>query len=164
MLPRPRRKGDTNPDVDVTPFMNLMAVLSPFLLATAVFTHVSVLEIYLPPPSDALDEEIAALEEEHLTLMISVTGRGFVVANGTKIIKFIGIDEATGKQDIETLSNTLRDLKIRYPDEENAIILSTPEIAYGTIVSVMDTTRITLDKEKSRRYELFPNVSLGEVQ
>ncbi len=162
----PRRLGRSrraSEDIDITPFMNLMAVLTPFLLATAVFTRLAVLEINLPPPSDSImEEEIIELEAEDLVLTVSITDRGLIVANADDIVAFIASTD--GKHDYEVLSRILRQLKVRYPEEDSAIILSRPMIPYGTVVSVMDSTGTGLDKESGGRYELFPNISLGEIQ
>ena len=35
-------------DIDITAFMNLMVVLVPFLLMTAVFSHTAVIDLNLP--------------------------------------------------------------------------------------------------------------------
>ena len=163
MLPkRLRNARKANQEIDITPFMNLMAVLTPFLLATAVFTRLAVLDIYLPPPSDTvLEEELPDPEKEALILTISITDRGLIVSNVDKIIAFISATDEV--HNLVELSNILRKLKARYPEEQNVIVLSTPMISYGTVVEVMDATRIYLDKERGTRSELFPNISLGEV-
>ena len=150
-------------ELDITPFMNLMAVLTPFLLATAVFTRSAVLEIYLPPPSDSMEEIVLPdpLEEE-LILTVSITSRGLIVANGETIVSFIASTD--GEQDFGMLTRILLQLKARYPEEENAILLSTAMIPYGMVVSAMDATRTFADKKTGARRELFPIISLGEVQ
>ena len=48
MRRRMRGKRETNVDLDITSFMNLMVILIPFLLLNAVFTQISVLKIDLP--------------------------------------------------------------------------------------------------------------------
>lgn len=160
---RRRRYQGSDQELDTTPFMNLMAVLTPFLLATAVFTRLAVLPIYLPTPSDdpvELNQQKDA-EEEELFLTISISDRGLIVANGNKILSFIPSTEKG--QDFKSLSEILVDIKDLYPDEENVIILSMAEIAYGTVVAVMDITRTTLEGDAASRRPLFPNVSLGEI-
>jgi biopolymer transport protein ExbD len=149
-------------DIDITPFMNLMAVLTPFLLATAVFTRLAVLEIYLPPPSDVPQEDIQMPDTEELVLTISITDRGMIVANAENIVAFI--QSTNGEQDFEALGRILLQLKARYPEEDSAIILSTAMIPYGMVVSAMDSTQTFLDRENGVRRQLFPNVSLGEVR
>ena len=162
MLPRRRRhfRGGGQ-DLNVTAFMNLMAVLTPFLLATAVFTRLAILEVYLPPPTDQ-PEGPAATPKDQLVLTVTITDRGLIVANGNNIVGFIASTEQG--HNLEALSQILQELKVRYPEEENAIILSTPMIPYETVVAVMDTTLTIPIKGTSFRQSLFPNISLGEVQ
>jgi len=45
---RVRRLRREPTGLDVTAFINLIVVLVPFLLSTAVFTHLSVLDLSLP--------------------------------------------------------------------------------------------------------------------
>ena len=46
------RRGDkTPPELNITAFLNLMVILVPFLLITAVFSHMSILDLNLPPAS-----------------------------------------------------------------------------------------------------------------
>jgi biopolymer transport protein ExbD len=144
--------------------MNLMVVLAPFLLITAVFTRLSVLEIYLPPPASAELMSKMPSPDEQLLLMISITEKGLVVANGNKIISLI---QPTPKgHDLQGLTAVLQQIKARFPAVDNAIILSKPDIPYDQLVQVMDASRVafvTVDGKKTS-YSLFPNISLGEVQ
>jgi biopolymer transport protein ExbD len=166
MLPRTRRRAKHNEstDLDLTPMMNLMVVLAPFLLITAVFTRLSVLEIYLPPPASAELMSKLPLPEEQLVLTISITEKGLVVANGTKIISFV--QPTSNGHDLQSLSAVLQQIKARFPGVDNAIILSKPDIPYEQLVQVMDASRVafvTVDGKKTS-YSLFPNISLGEIQ
>lgn len=144
--------------------MNLLVVLAPFLLITAVFTRLAVLEIYLPPPASADLMSKLPSAGEQLILTISITEKGLVVANGNKVIDLI---QPTPKgHDLQALSSLLQQLKARFPKVDNAIVLSKPDIPYEQLVQVMDATRVTfvtVDGKKTS-YSLFPNVSLGEVQ
>ncbi|HET6464070.1 MAG TPA: biopolymer transporter ExbD [Nitrospiria bacterium] len=151
-------------EIDLTPYMNLLVVLAPFLLITAVFTRLAVLEIYLPPPASAELMSKLPSPEEQLVLTISITEKGLVVANGNKIISFV---QPTSKgHDLQTLSAVLQQIKARFPTVDNAIILSKPDIAYDELVQVMDATRVALVVSEGRKtsYSLFPNISLGEIQ
>ena len=47
---RKRRHAET-PEMDITAFMNLMVVLVPFLLITAVFSRLAIIELNLPAAS-----------------------------------------------------------------------------------------------------------------
>lgn len=164
MLPRSRRRAKLeSTDIDLTPYMNLLVVLAPFLLITAVFTRLAVLEIYLPPTASAELMSQMPSPEEQLVLTISITERGLVVANGTKIISLV---QTTPKgHDLQTLSSVLQQIKARFPGVDNAIILSKPDIPYDELVQVMDTARVAfvVTDGKKTSYSLFPNISLGEI-
>jgi biopolymer transport protein ExbD len=43
-----RRRQKETPELDMTTFMNLMVVLVPFLLITAVFSRITIVELDLP--------------------------------------------------------------------------------------------------------------------
>jgi biopolymer transport protein ExbD len=166
MLPRSRRRHRRmeSTEIDLTPYMNLLVVLAPFLLITAVFTRLSVLEIYLPPPASAEVMSKLPSPDEQLVLTISITEKGLVVANGAKIISLIQ-PTPTG-HDLPSLSALLEQIKARFPAVDNAIILSKPDIAYDELVQVMDATRVAfvVTDGKKTSYSLFPNISLGEIQ
>ncbi len=168
MLPRARRrKHAASTDIDLTPYMNLLVVLAPFLLVTAVFERLAALEIYLPQPTAAeaaAGAKPPAQQEDQLLLTISIAEKGILVANGAQLIT-LAPPTPTG-YDLPALSLALQQLKSRYPSADSAVILSKGNIAYETLVAVMDTTRevfLTVDGKK-KRYILFSNISLGEVQ
>ncbi|MDH5572609.1 MAG: biopolymer transporter ExbD, partial [Gammaproteobacteria bacterium] len=45
------RRNSVTTELNITAFMNLMVVLVPFLLMTAVFSHLTILELNLPDGS-----------------------------------------------------------------------------------------------------------------
>jgi biopolymer transport protein ExbD len=51
LLKRRRKRIREPGELDITAFMNLMVVLVPFLLITAVFSRIAVHELTLPGPS-----------------------------------------------------------------------------------------------------------------
>jgi len=154
-------------DIDLTPYMNLLVVLAPFLLVTAVFERLAALEIYLPQPTAAeaaAGAKPPAQQEEQLLLTVSISDKGILVANGAQLLTLVP-PIPTG-YDLPALSSALQQLKSRYPTADSAAILSKGNVPYETLVAVMDTTRealVTVDGKK-KRYVLFPNISLGEVQ
>jgi biopolymer transport protein ExbD len=168
MLPRARRRKHLkSTDIDLTPYMNLLVVLAPFLLVTAVFERLAALEIYLPQPTAAeaaAGAKPPAPQEEPLLLTISIADQGILLANGAQLLTLVPATP-TG-YDLPALSEALQQLKARYPTTDSAAILSKGNTPYETLVTVMDATRealVTVDGQK-KRYILFPNISLGEVQ
>src|SRR5215470_18561553 len=51
-----RRLRKRHAELDITAFLNLIVVLVPFLLSTAVFTRLSVLDLSLPAQSAGVEQ------------------------------------------------------------------------------------------------------------
>ena len=51
-----RHRRHEEAELNITAFMNLMVVLVPFLLITAVFSRLTILELNLPSSSEATPE------------------------------------------------------------------------------------------------------------
>ena len=68
--------------------------------------------------------------------------------------------------DYESLSNKLTEIKDSYPEKTDAAILLESDIAYDTLVQVMDRVRIAELVEDSTgvtRRNLFPDISIGDA-
>jgi hypothetical protein len=69
--------------------------------------------------------------------------------------------------DLAALSDFLLEVKSRFPDKADATLLLEPDISYEVVVEVMDTIRVA-DRvpdggRQSVRYELFPEISIGDA-
>ena len=118
----------------MTTFLNLMVVLVPFLLITAVFSRITIVELSLPSSNSG-----AASSEPPFRVEVVVREEGFELTNGTAIIAAIPkVDE---EYDMATLSDYLLSLKREYPDEDSASVLLEPEIPYDYLIQVMDVVR-----------------------
>ena len=144
--------GDSS--LDITPFMNLMVVLIPFLLSGMVFSRLAILELNLStvPKTEEVSKPlkkpfslIVTLHPDHLT----VQGTGL---KQTKIT-------SKGKEyDLERVREILQKVKTSFPNEKSIILLSEPSVAYETLVKIMDTVR------SGPSGDLFPSISIGEVR
>lgn len=159
MRRRIRRHKNQPQEMNITAFMNLMVVLVPFLLITAVFTRMSSLELNLPPAS-------AASPDAKKELQIEVTIRPDALELGERSSGLLKRIEKSAKgHDYAALSTALRQIKARFPDKTNATILSEPNTPYNVLVQVMDTVRlyqVTTNGTK-QRYELFPDIGIGDA-
>jgi len=155
---RQLRHKDT-PELEITAFMNLMVILVPFLLITAVFSHLTVLQLNLPSSGAASknkkpDFELQVIiRKNFITLADSRGGLIKRIKNNKK-----GYNYAY-------LAKTLRQIKSRFPNKTNASILSAPNISYETLVSVMDSVRSyqALEEGEIINAELFPDISIGDA-
>ena len=162
MRQRLRRLHRQNaPELDITAFMNLMVILVPFLLITAVFSQVNIVEMNLPTEADKSEEPP---EPPPLQLEIILRENALDVGDqpGSLLRSFT---KTADGYDIEGLSNLLKTIKRRFPDHTAATLLMEPDISYDDLVQVMDTVRIVEVKQGERivQSELFPDVALGDA-
>jgi biopolymer transport protein ExbD len=156
---RLRRRLSKQPgDMNITAFMNLMVILVPFLLITAVFSRMTILELNLPPASSSSNET-----KKELQLEITIRRDALEVGDRhTGLIKRI---ENVKGHDYKTLSEVMKQIKARFPDKLNATILSEPDTSYDVLVQVMDAVRVAeiVQAGAVTQAELFPDVSIGDA-
>ena len=159
---RDSRRNVETAELNITAFMNLMVILVPFLLITAVFSRLAILELNLPGSSN----EPANPQEQ--TFQLEIIVRSDKIEVGDRNQGLLGIYPSTADgYDYEALSNKLRELKLRYTEKTDASILLEQDIPYDTLVQVMDRVRIfeelNLDEQKIDRFDLFPDISIGDA-
>lgn len=161
MSKRHKRTGkrETQVELDITAFMNLMVVLVPFLLITAVFSHLTILELNLPSSGAASKNKKPSFE-----LQVIIRKNVIDLAdNRGGLIK--RIKKTTKGYNYPLLTKTLKQIKSRFPDKTNATILSSPNTKYETLVAVMDAVRMyhAVEDGEIINAELFPNISIGDA-
>ena len=156
---RRRSKGSAH-EIDVTTFLNLMVVLVPFLLITAVFSRLTIIELDLP--SSAHNPVVA---EDTFRVEVIVREPGIEISNGKMIIA--SIPKQDDEFDLETLSNYMVDLKLEYPDLDAASVLMEPHIPYDYLIQVMDVVRNVEqpieDTDQFELFALFSEISVGDA-
>ncbi len=158
---RVRRLRKHAAHLEITAFINLIVVLVPFLLSTAVFTRLSVIDLSLPAKSSGAAEQLKA---DNLQLEIVIRPDALEV--GDRIGGLIQrIPMAGSAHDTRALQALMVQLKARFPDKAEATVLAEPNTAYDTLVQVMDAVRETQTAHgpKVVRAELFPSISIGDA-
>lgn len=158
---RVRRLRKHPAGLDVTAFINLIVVLVPFLLSTAVFTRLAVLELTLPPQSSGALEK---LDPNNLQLEVVVRADAFEV--GDRIGGLIQrIARNNDGKDIAQLANLMQQIKQRFPDKTAATVLPEPAVSYDTLVQVMDAVRAGRQVQGAKvvAVDLFPDISIGDA-
>ena len=159
---RSRSKNrDTNPELDITSFMNLMVILIPFLLLEAVFTQQAVLQVLMPSGEGAADDS----KKPPLVLEVMVYKDKFLVADRQSgPMKTISVNEK-GAFDYKALNDYLRTIKTQYPLVTEASILLEQDTDYEKLIHTMDAVRIVVSTETGRtaRYALFRDISIGDA-
>ena len=155
-----RRRKCNEYEIDVTTFLNLMVVLVPFLLITAVFSRITIVELDLPSNASG-----AAPQQENFRVEVIVREAGIEISNGTSIIATV--PKKDDEYDLEALSETMVALKQEYPEIDTASVLMEPFIPYDYLIQVMDivrTVEVPTDVENEYElYALFSQVSVGEA-
>lgn len=138
--------GET--ELNLTAVMNIFLILIPFLLLTAVFVKISVLEFSLPN----LEKKAASATNEKpksvVLNILRITETGFDLKSAD--FSFQQLAKKDDLFDWEGLVDQLKKIKEKYPESEEIIIAPANTIKYDTIVSVMDRCR-----ESG-----FPNISI----
>jgi len=154
-----RRAGNTY-EIDVTTFLNLMVVLVPFLLITAVFSRLTIVELNLPSAAGG-----ATNKADNFRVEVIVREEGMEISNGSAIIA--SIPKKDEEYDFENLSNLMVELKREYPEHEEASVLMEAQIPYDYLIQVMDTVRsIEVPTEVENEYEMyavFTEISVGDA-
>ena len=159
---RARQRHKAAEELNITAFMNLMVVLTPFLLITAVFSRLAILELNLP----ASQSQVEASETPEFQLEITVRESGIEV--GDRNVGTLNRIEKTGDDyRLDELSAYLARIKQQFPDKSDATVLLEPDISYQTLVAVMDRVRIAESRDPADdrlvKSELFPEVSIGDA-
>ena len=157
-----RHRNTETAELNITAFMNLMVILVPFLLITAVFSRLTVLELNLPGSSTE------TVDPQEQTFQLEIIVRQDKIEVGDRNQGLLGIYPNTDTgYDYTALAEKLSQLKERYPTKTDASILLEQDISYDTIVQVMDTVRVmqAVDEEEGRidRTDLFPDISIGDA-
>lgn len=160
------KKRETDVELNITTFMNLMIVLIPFLLLDAVFTQMSILQLTLPS-----SEEAPASPEENLkpfTLEVLIYKNRYELVD-RKSATVLGVVNNTedGAHNTEKLHEALLKLKDRArdigQDVKDISILCEKDTPYALLIKTMDTVRVTdtMLNGTSIKKELFPDISIG---
>ena len=148
-------------ELNMTTFLNLMVVLVPFLLITAVFSRMAVIELNLPSSTSAPTPAEIGFRPE-----IIVRELGVEITNGRQIIATI--PKVDGEYDMATLAQYMQSLKQDYSEVDAASVLVEPQIPYDYLIQVMDVVRsVDIPDETAEngfvRVALFPAIAVGEA-
>ena len=158
-----RTKGPAH-EIDVTTFLNLMVVLVPFLLITAVFSRLTIVELNLPSSAGG-----ASGAEEPFRIEVVVRDAGMEITNGSQTIATI--PKKDDEFDFQTLSDFMVALKQEYPAHDSASVLMEAHIPYDYLIQVMDIVRsVEVPVEdpvegepEFELYALFSEISVGDA-
>lgn len=163
MRRRFHRNRHVETELNITAFLNLMVILVPFLLITAVFSRITIIDLQIPPISD---DPAKTPPPKEIPLQLNLIVRTDVISVATNKEGLVQqFPRTTTGYDFKAISELLQNMKDRIPDHRSINVLLEPDISYETVVHAMDTVRIVEVKDGDVRVqaELFPDVSLGDA-
>jgi len=162
MARRHHYKRRTKPahELDITTFLNLMVVLVPFLLITAVFSRLTIVELTVPSSAGG-----SSSTPDSFQIEVIVREAGIEITNGRNVIGTI--PNKDDDFDLPTLSGFMLDLKQEYPEQNTASVLMEAQIPYDYLIQVMDVVRAAeVEAAVAGQFELvalFEDISVGDA-
>lgn len=131
------RGRSTNIELNLVPFIDLMSVLITFLLISAVWTQVSMIQLgaSFASPKDPAQNQYQPPPLENLVLRLDVVAAGYVLRVGSQTRP---IPKKNNEYDVETLVAELSQVKRNYPEKNNVKISIADEIVYEHVIAAMD--------------------------
>lgn len=130
------RRGNSF-DLNLVPFIDLMSVLITFLLITAVWTQVSMIQIgsslYGKKSDTQPNPEPPPLAE--VVLKVDVKAEGYQLTVGKQMISLPQVD---GGWDDAGLVAQLQRVKQLYPEKVDAVVSIEDTLPYNQLIKAMD--------------------------
>ena len=147
-------------ELNITAFLNLMVILVPFLLVTAVFSRVTVLELNLPSKETIVKQE----EKIKLQLELLIRQDSFEIRD-SNLGRIKYIERKKAETNWKVFTDILVEIKTRFPEEQSITLLLEHEINYKTLIQVMDRVRSAdvVHFTEVENVELFPNISIADA-
>jgi len=144
-----RNRQPKDNDVNIIPVMNIFLLLIPFLLLTAAFVQLAVIEFSLPSLNKGQSAIVRDPEKKLVLVILAVKENGFQLKAQGFI--FPPLDKSNNQYNYPVLVEQLKEIKQKHPYAEDIIISPESKVKYDIIIKVMDRCRETG----------FPNVSLS---
>ncbi len=119
----------------LVPMIDIFTVLVTFLLMTAVFSRITIMQIDLPSSTAAKPAE------PKFRLEVIVRRDGYELGDGRQ--KIGEIPKLNGTYDTAALTARALEIKREHPASEDASLLSEPKVPYDDLVQAMDAIRGT---------------------
>ncbi len=161
-------------NLDLVPIMNMVTILIPFLLLSAQFVELAVIDTTLPAIGDPTPTNEPP-DPDKLNLSIMVTSNGFTITgadlvlpkddeiNGPKVACLEAGCRTPESYDYRALTTKLAKVKDRWENEENVILVPDATVPFEVLIHLMDACRDDReDKDADGKSRLlFPNVVLA---
>ena len=163
----PRRKPPAKPaELMLVPMIDIFSVMITFLLMTAVFSRISIIQLDLPSAA------AGAPTEPTFRLEVMVRKEGLELTNGQETIAVL--PQENGAYPLQQLTLMAANLKGQHVDVDTASVLMAPDLQYDYLVHVMDAIRstdkataeangFTATPDERGRISMFPKIAVGDA-
>jgi len=126
----------TTVDLNLVPIIDLMSVCIIFLLITAVWTQVSMIQIGSSIyGKKSNDDKVEPPPKAEIPFRLDVLRDGYRVLIGRSTLQFPKLGE---KYDTEKLTTELKKIKELYPEKVDAVVTVLDELPYDSLIGGMD--------------------------
>ena len=163
----PRRKPPAKPaELMLVPMIDIFSVMITFLLMTAVFSRISIIQLDLPSAT------AGEPTEPTFRLEVMVRKDGLELTNGQETIAVL--PQQNGAYPLQQLTLMAANLKGQHVDVDTASVLMAPDVQYDHLVQVMDAIRstdmatatssgFTGTPDERGRISMFPKIAVGDA-
>lgn len=134
------RKRIKDEEISIIPVMNIFLILIPFLLLTAAFIKIAILEISLPSLGKGAKPQVEHVNNLVLVIL-AIKENGFQLKSPG--FKFDPIDKYNGNYNYAILIQQLKQIRAQHAAAEDIIISPEAQVKYDIIIKVMDRCRET---------------------
>lgn len=154
-----RKRKTIDTELNITAFLNLMVVLIPFLLITAAFSQITVLDLHMPGVTNNTSHKPPPVQLQ-MILRHQQLEVGDAVAT-----TFTIIPQKNGLHDFANANAALQKLKAEHGNINEITLLLEEDIDYDNLIKAMDACRYsnTLINGQMIKTRLFPQISLGRA-
>ena len=124
-------------ELNLVPFIDLMSVCIIFLLITAVWIQISMIQLGSSIYSKKMDDEppIQQVPQADVPFRVDVKSKGFKLVVGSQSV-FIPLGRRG--YDHESLAEELKNVKRIYPEKVDVVVTSEDKLPYKHLIMAMD--------------------------
>lgn len=148
------RREAPKTELDLVPIMNMVTILIPFLLMSAAFTSVAVVDVSARSGGESTEEPV-----ERPKVAITTEGFVFTRADGSSepIPCTAGACRTPEDYDLQALRRELGLHKDRVPEGAALELITGDDVPYDVLIAVMDASR------RDGNRDLYPDVLFASV-
>ncbi len=128
-------------DLNIVPFIDLMSVCIIFLLITAVWTQISMIQLGSSIYSNKTEEQVIKPPPfVEVVLRVDVLPEGFRLVVGKNMVSIPNSPDGQYNKDV--LVDKLKEVKTKYPEKVDGVASVRDEVQYKHLIEAMDSLLI----------------------